>query len=31
VIDWTSLVDLYTRFGFKIYNQYVSLFKEIGE
>ena len=31
VIDWTSLVDLYARFGFKVYNQYISLFKEIGE
>jgi GNAT superfamily N-acetyltransferase len=31
VIDWTSLVDLYGKFGFKIYNQYISLFKRIGE
>lgn len=27
VIDWTSLVDLYGKFGFTIYNQYISLFK----
>ena len=31
VIDWTSLVDLYDKFGFKVYNQYVSLFKMAGE
>jgi GNAT superfamily N-acetyltransferase len=31
VIDWTSLVDLYDKFGFKVYNQYVSLFKMISE
>jgi GNAT superfamily N-acetyltransferase len=31
VIDWTSLVNLYGKFGFKIYNQYISLFKMIGE
>ena len=31
VIDWTSLVELYGKFGFKIYNQYISLFKMIGE
>ena len=29
VIDWTSLVELYGKFGFKIYNQYLSLFKMI--
>jgi predicted N-acetyltransferase YhbS len=29
VIDWTSLVDLYSKFGFTIYNQYISLFKSI--
>jgi GNAT superfamily N-acetyltransferase len=29
VVDWTSLVDLYGKFGFKVYNQYVSLFKQI--
>ncbi len=29
VIDWTSLTDLYEKFGFKIYNQYLSLFKEM--
>jgi GNAT superfamily N-acetyltransferase len=27
VIDWTSLVALYGKFGFKLYNQYISLFK----
>jgi len=27
VIDWTSLVELYGKFGFKVYNQYMSLFK----
>ena len=31
VIDWTSLVELYAKFGFKIYNQYVSLFKMSSE
>jgi predicted N-acetyltransferase YhbS len=31
VIDWTSLVDLYDKFGFKVYNQYISLFKMAGE
>jgi GNAT superfamily N-acetyltransferase len=31
VIDWTSLVDLYGKFGFEVYNQYVSLFKMISE
>jgi GNAT superfamily N-acetyltransferase len=30
VIDWTSLVDLYGKFGFRIYNQYISLFRDIG-
>jgi GNAT superfamily N-acetyltransferase len=30
VIDWTSLVELYGKFGFKVYNQYISLFKKIG-
>lgn len=29
IIDWTSLVDFYGKFGFKIYNQYVSLSKMI--
>ncbi|HEU0296714.1 MAG TPA: GNAT family N-acetyltransferase [Anaerolineales bacterium] len=29
VIDWTSLVELYGKFGFKVYNQYISLFKTI--
>ena len=29
VIDWTSLVDLYSKFGFTIYNQYISLFKSL--
>ena len=29
VIDWTALVDLYGKFGFKVYNQYMSLFKVI--
>jgi GNAT superfamily N-acetyltransferase len=29
VVDWTSLVGLYGKFGFKVYNQYVSLFKVI--
>ena len=27
VVDWTSLVELYGKFGFKVYNQYISLFK----
>jgi GNAT superfamily N-acetyltransferase len=31
VVDWTSLVELYGKFGFKVYNQYVSLFKMIME
>jgi len=31
VIDWTSLVELYGKFGFRIYNQYVSLFKVFQE
>jgi GNAT superfamily N-acetyltransferase len=31
VIDWTSLVELYGKFGFKVYNQYISLFKIIRE
>lgn len=31
VIDWTSLVELYGKFGFKVYNQYISLFKMIRE
>jgi len=31
VIDWTSLVELYGKFGFKVYNQYISLFKLISE
>ena len=31
VIDWTSLVELYGKFGFNIYNQYISLFKRISE
>jgi GNAT superfamily N-acetyltransferase len=31
VIDWTSLVELYGKFGFKVYNQYISLFKTIRE
>ena len=31
VIDWTSLVELYGKFGFYIYNQYISLFKLISE
>jgi GNAT superfamily N-acetyltransferase len=29
VIDWTALVELYGKFGFKVYNQYISLFKMI--
>jgi len=31
VIDWTSLVKLYGKFGFEVYNQYISLFKMISE
>ena len=31
VIDWTSLVELYGKFGFKVYNQYISLFKKIDQ
>ena len=31
VIDWTSLVELYGKFGFHIYNQYISLFEMISE
>ena len=31
VIDWTSLVDLYGKFGFSAYNRYLSLFKMMGE
>jgi GNAT superfamily N-acetyltransferase len=31
VVDWTALVELYGKFGFKVYNQYISLFKTIGE
>jgi GNAT superfamily N-acetyltransferase len=31
VVDWTSLVQLYGKFGFSVYNQYVSLFKMIME
>jgi GNAT superfamily N-acetyltransferase len=27
VIDWTALVELYGKFGFTVYNQYISLFK----
>ena len=30
VIDWTSLVELYGKFGFTVYNQYISLFKKMG-
>ncbi len=29
VIDWTTLVDLYSKFGFSPYNQYISLFKAL--
>lgn len=29
VIDWTALVELYGKFGFNVYNQYISLFKMI--
>jgi GNAT superfamily N-acetyltransferase len=31
VIDWTSLVEFYAKFGFKIYNQYISLLKVFKE
>lgn len=31
VIDWTALLELYGKFGFKVYNQYISLFKRIRE
>lgn len=31
VIDWTSLVELYGKFGFNVYNRYISLFKTINE
>jgi GNAT superfamily N-acetyltransferase len=31
VIDWTSLVRLYDKFGFRIYNQYISLLKVFKE
>lgn len=31
VIDWTSLVALYGKFGFRIYNCYISLFKVFEE
>jgi GNAT superfamily N-acetyltransferase len=30
VIDWTSLVELYGKFGFTVYNQYISLFKDLS-
>jgi len=29
VIDWTTLVELYGKFGFSVYNQYQSLFKTL--
>lgn len=29
VIDWTSLVDLYGKFGFTEYNRYITLFKDL--
>lgn len=29
VIDWTSLVDLYAKFGFAPYNRYFNLFKSL--
>lgn len=29
IIDWTSLLNLYAKFGFTVYNQYISLFKRI--
>jgi GNAT superfamily N-acetyltransferase len=31
VIDWTSLVELYGKFGFKVYNKYISLFKTVSQ
>src|SRR5258706_3414800 len=31
VIDWTSFVELYGKFGFTVYYQYISLFKMIRE
>lgn len=31
VIDWTSLVDLYGKFGFILYNQYITLLKQISK
>jgi GNAT superfamily N-acetyltransferase len=31
IIDWTSLVALYGKFGFRIYNRYISLFKVFEE
>jgi GNAT superfamily N-acetyltransferase len=30
VIDWTALTNLYAKFGFNLYNQYLSLFKTIN-
>lgn len=30
VVDWTSLVNFYGKFGFNAYNQYISLFKALG-
>jgi GNAT superfamily N-acetyltransferase len=30
VIDWTSLVKLYGKFGFTVYNQYINLFKDLN-
>jgi GNAT superfamily N-acetyltransferase len=30
VIDWTALTNLYAKFGFNLYNQYLSLFKTIS-
>lgn len=30
VIDWTALTGLYRKFGFNLYNQYLSLFKTPG-
>jgi GNAT superfamily N-acetyltransferase len=29
VIDWTNLLDLYARFGFQPYHQYVTLLKDL--
>lgn len=29
VIDWTTLIDLYAKFGFSRYTQYTSLFKDL--